>query len=340
MRRLRAHRARLVLPIAALAAGAASGCAPAPAPPAETWALERVTPVPGTVERVEQSVTVRHCGSKEMPTVSCETGRGLQASAGTALSQGLGAGLGAYGVQVNVSVERAATLEVAHGVQRSLGFLYPLDPPQPGFIRSYAVVYEYRVLRGQAALRSSLGTRRAVPYSFVHGCQIHADPAGEDVPCDPNAAEPSPSPGAGPGPDPQAETEEADTEDSPPGEQDAVVSGLATPGRVKGRAALGLSLTALRVGGSEVPVATAELRREKSGRGSDLARVGIGGLLGAGVGALVGGKRGAVAGGGLGAAGAQGANMIDRGDHLVIEPGTELTFRLSKPVLVPVRRLR
>lgn len=71
-----------------------------------------------------------------------------------------------------------------------------------------------------------------------------------------------------------------------------------------------------------------------------MARIGIGGLVGAGVGALLGGKKGGAVGGGAGLAGGQGVNMVDRGDHLVIEPGAELTFKLTKPAHLPVRRLR
>jgi len=107
-------------------------------------------------------------------------------------------------------------------------------------------------------------------------------------------------------------------------------------GRVKGVSQLGIELTDLTaVDGQQVPILT-ELWKASGGtsHGRDAATVGTTTALGAAIGAAADWGTGAAIGAGAGAAAGIGAVLLTRGRPTVIEPETQLTFRLVDPVKV------
>ena len=107
-------------------------------------------------------------------------------------------------------------------------------------------------------------------------------------------------------------------------------------GRVKGVSQLGIELTDLTVvDGEQRPILT-ELWKATGGtsHGQDAATVGTTTALGAAIGAAADWGRGAAIGAGAGAAAGIGAVLLTRGRPTVIEPETQLSFRLVDPVKV------
>jgi hypothetical protein len=107
-------------------------------------------------------------------------------------------------------------------------------------------------------------------------------------------------------------------------------------GRVKGVSQLGIELTDLAVvDGEQRPILT-ELWKGTGGtsHGQDAARFGTTTALGAAIGAAADWGRGAAIGAGAGAAAGIGAVLLTRGHPTVIEPETQLSFRLVNPVKV------
>jgi hypothetical protein len=107
-------------------------------------------------------------------------------------------------------------------------------------------------------------------------------------------------------------------------------------GRVKGTSQLGLELTDLTiVDGEQRPILT-ELWKASGGtsHGNDAATIGTTTALGAAIGAAADWGRGAAIGAGAGAAAGIGAVLLTRGRPTVIEPETQLSFRLVEPVKV------
>jgi len=110
----------------------------------------------------------------------------------------------------------------------------------------------------------------------------------------------------------------------------------ATPaGRLKGGAALALSLDSLRVNGAKYSIVTSQFEEVGKGRGKRTAVGGGGGAaLGAIIGGIAGGGKGAaigaVAGGGAGTAGAAYTGQRD----IVLPAETRLHFRLRRSLQI------
>ena len=107
-------------------------------------------------------------------------------------------------------------------------------------------------------------------------------------------------------------------------------------GRVKGVSQLGLELTDLTlVDGQQRPILT-ELWKGSGGtsHGQDAATIGGTTALGAAIGAAADWGAGAAIGAGAGAAAGIGAVLLTRGRPTVIQPETQLSFRLVDPVKV------
>lgn len=377
---------------------------------AEQWIVERIIRVSESTERHEENVDVRNCTHVEHQSLTCEGAAATVVSAGAGTDTSASVGVDALPAHVSTAIETQVLRESGLTYQRSLGRQYELAPATAGSVRTYRVVYEFKVLHAQAAVRTAAGRAQQFTHPFAVSCEIHADPISE-VPCPATAdsGEVAGSAEAGgadgqqkhgeialgganrpntipvvPGgvvtlatPDPSWEylaiprgTEvrvrlsdrlgtDLNHQEDPFEARLAkdlkvgplilrqggttlrgVLTEVLVPGRVKGKATLRLRLTALRYGDFELPLNSSEVKRERSSKGKDWLRRGLGAALGAGAGAAVGGREGAAAGAGAGIVVAEGANMIDRGDHLVLEPGSDLEFRLEAPLLIPVRRLR
>jgi hypothetical protein len=107
-------------------------------------------------------------------------------------------------------------------------------------------------------------------------------------------------------------------------------------GRIKGVSQLGIELTDLTVvDGEQRPILT-ELWKGSGGtsHGQDAATIGTTTALGAAIGAAADWGRGAAIGAGAGAAAGIGAVLLTRGHPTIIEPETQLSFRLVDPVKV------
>jgi hypothetical protein len=107
-------------------------------------------------------------------------------------------------------------------------------------------------------------------------------------------------------------------------------------GRVKGTSELGVELTDLTlVDGEQAPILT-ELWKASAGtsHGADAATIAGGTGLGAVIGAAADWGRGAAIGAGAGAVAGIGAVLLTRGRTTILEPESQLTFRLVDPVKV------
>jgi hypothetical protein len=107
-------------------------------------------------------------------------------------------------------------------------------------------------------------------------------------------------------------------------------------GRVTGTSQLGVELTDMTlVDGQQAPILT-ELWKASGGtsHGADAATIASGTGLGAAIGAAVDWGRGAAIGAGAGAVAGVGAVLLTRGRPTILEPESQLTFRLVDPVKV------
>jgi hypothetical protein len=178
----------------------AGACVPAPPPSeqaqraAEQWVVERMLEVADTREDHEETVVVRHCTHREQQAVTCEGGMASLVSAGTASGLGGSVGMTPGGVGLEAQVESAAMREKGLSLGRSLGRQYSLEAPeQRGLMRTYRVVYEFRVLKARASLSSSYGRRQQLTHPLVVSCSIRAEPVSEEV-CPGMVVDATPSP--------------------------------------------------------------------------------------------------------------------------------------------------
>ena len=114
------------------------------------------------------------------------------------------------------------------------------------------------------------------------------------------------------------------------------VKSVQKAGRVKGVSQLGVELTDMTlVNGEQAPILT-ELWKAAGGtsHGADAATIGGGTALGAIIGSAADWGRGAAIGAGAGAAAGIGAVLLTRGRPTILEPESQLSFRLVDPVKV------
>jgi hypothetical protein len=116
------------------------------------------------------------------------------------------------------------------------------------------------------------------------------------------------------------------------------VSQLQRPGRVKGRALIGVRFTRIHIGDTRYTIQTPSIsRRAPATKKADATKIGIGAGAGALVGALTGGKKGAAIGSGVGAAGGSAVVLSTRGKHVALGRGAVLSTRLSAPLTIRER---
>ena len=114
------------------------------------------------------------------------------------------------------------------------------------------------------------------------------------------------------------------------------VKSVQKAGRVKGVSQLGVELTNMTlVNGEQAPILT-ELWKGAGGtsHGADAATIAGGTALGAIIGSAADWGRGAAIGAGAGAAAGIGAVLLTRGRPTILEPESQLSFRLVDPVKV------
>jgi hypothetical protein len=122
----------------------------------------------------------------------------------------------------------------------------------------------------------------------------------------------------------------------------AVISGVIADsdpgGRVKGRARIGVRLTALETGSAPKEIVTNTVWFEaRATKKKDAVKIGVGAGIGAVIGGLVGGGKGAAIGAGAGGGAGTGVVLATRGDPAVIPAESLLTFALATPLTVDVK---
>jgi len=131
------------------------------------------------------------------------------------------------------------------------------------------------------------------------------------------------------------------------------VSQVERPGRVKGRAYLGLRFDAIELpDGTWLPTAASltELGQEEKetvteegqvkGEGTkkrDAATIGAGAGIGTAIGTISGGGKGAASGGAIGAGAGTGLVLLTRGKDVKVPRGAELAIQLDRPLMVPAK---
>jgi hypothetical protein len=103
-------------------------------------------------------------------------------------------------------------------------------------------------------------------------------------------------------------------------------------GHFTGTTDLTVAIDALMLNGNRIAVETGEVTNSSSGRGKRSAiMVGGGTAAGALLGGLLAGKKGAMIGAGLGAASGAAAQVMTKGQKVVIPAETRLTFNVTAP---------
>ncbi len=117
------------------------------------------------------------------------------------------------------------------------------------------------------------------------------------------------------------------------------ITQLVKSGKVKGKAQMSLTLTALEVGGESYRIDTNTLSFEAQGTGSrDAKRIGIASGIGAVVGAIAGGGKGAAIGAAVGAGAGTGVTLATPGDEVEFPTEQRMSFKLDKTVELPIIR--
>jgi len=118
------------------------------------------------------------------------------------------------------------------------------------------------------------------------------------------------------------------------------VTQAVSSGRLNRPAELALVLTSLAVkGGKAVDISTdAWSMKGESHKKRNVEMIGGGAAAGAVIGALTGGKKGAAIGGAVGAGAGTGVAAVTGKKEIVLPPETKLTFKLSEPVTVTIKK--
>ena len=116
------------------------------------------------------------------------------------------------------------------------------------------------------------------------------------------------------------------------------VSEVDRPGRVKGRARLGLRFTSVIVDGRREDIRSNPVTFEgEQTKGEDATKIGAGAGIGAVIGGIVGGGDGAAKGAAIGGAAGTGAVLATRGKDVTLGSGADINATLATPVDVTVR---
>jgi hypothetical protein len=109
------------------------------------------------------------------------------------------------------------------------------------------------------------------------------------------------------------------------------------PGRVQGRARLGLRFTSVTVDGERHSIRTNPVTFEgEASKGEDAAKIGAGAGIGAVIGGIVGGGDGAAKGAAIGGAAGTGAVLATRGREVELAAGSDINATLASAAEVEV----
>jgi hypothetical protein len=121
----------------------------------------------------------------------------------------------------------------------------------------------------------------------------------------------------------------------------AVVNGevvdVDRPGRVQGRARLGLRFTSVTIDGRREELRTNPVMFEgEQSKGEDATKIGAGAGIGAVIGGIFGGGDGAAKGAAVGGAAGTGVVLSTRGKEVRLGPGADVSIRLAAPLTLQV----
>jgi hypothetical protein len=119
---------------------------------------------------------------------------------------------------------------------------------------------------------------------------------------------------------------------------DGEVIDVERPGRVQGRARLGLRFTSVTVDGRREDIRTNPVMFEgEATKREDATKIGAGAGIGAVIGGIVGGGSGAAKGAAIGGAAGTGAVLATRGRDVELGPGADVNATLASATTVDVR---
>jgi hypothetical protein len=111
------------------------------------------------------------------------------------------------------------------------------------------------------------------------------------------------------------------------------------PGKVKGRAALELTLTGIRDGARIIDLSTEPFTAvAEDNKDRDAGIIAGGAGVGATIGAIAGGKKGAAIGAVIGGGSGTTAVLVTRGEHIRLDSEAKVNFVLDDSVRLPVIR--
>ncbi len=129
-----------------------------------TWSLTKLVSVGEPLEDSStETVEIKNCGIPIEKTTDCSAGT----SSDLTLSTNGGGAFG-VGTQFTVDAGVGATL----GIGRGSGQSVKLETPPNGFIYTYTVIKNYRVINGEAVALSSNQEEKVFNYSFHASCSI------------------------------------------------------------------------------------------------------------------------------------------------------------------------
>jgi hypothetical protein len=110
------------------------------------------------------------------------------------------------------------------------------------------------------------------------------------------------------------------------------------PGRVQGRARLGLRFTSVTVDGQRHSIRTNPVTFEgEATKKEDATKIGVGAGIGAAVGGILGGGDGAAKGAAIGGAAGTGAVLATRGREVELAAGSDVNTTLASAATIEVR---
>lgn len=117
-----------------------------------------------------------------------------------------------------------------------------------------------------------------------------------------------------------------------------VVTDVERAGRVKGRARVAYQFSTIDAGGERHDITTAPVVHEaEATKSEDATKIAIGAGAGAAIGAILGGGDGAAKGAVIGGGAGTGAVLATRGKDVRIDPGADVTTRLTAPLTIRIR---
>jgi hypothetical protein len=110
------------------------------------------------------------------------------------------------------------------------------------------------------------------------------------------------------------------------------------PGRVQGRARLGIRFTSVTVGGDRQSIRTNPVTFEgEATKSEDATKIGAGAGIGAAIGGILGGGDGAAKGAAIGGAAGTGAVLATRGRDVELAAGSDVNATLASAATIEVR---